>query len=319
MKKHNSYSSLIPGFAGGCLLIVLCSGFGNLMAQDTTAKKATVASDTTAAPVIKKKSYVKDTFEGNYIIDDQTVMVPVKGTFEFDIQHRFGTVENGFSDAFGLFSSATMRLGFTYVAVNNIQIGLGASNEKMEVDGNLKYAMVKQTKDGSMPVSITYYGNAVMDTRKQDNTTTLFVNTSDRFSFYNEIMIARKFGEKLALQISPAYSHFNNLEGYLDANGNVKPIWKNDNFGIGLGGRLQVSDGMSIIANYDQPITQNPAQNPHPNISFGIDMRTSGHDFQIFIGNYSSLMPQNNMLYNQNDYRKGEFLIGFNISRLWNF
>ena len=81
MKKHNSYSSLIPGFAGGCLLIVLCSGFGNLMAQDTTAKKATVASDTTAAPVIKKKSYVKDTFEGNYIIDDQTVMVPVKGTF----------------------------------------------------------------------------------------------------------------------------------------------------------------------------------------------------------------------------------------------
>ena len=320
MKKHNSYSSLIPGFARGCLLIVLCSGFGNLMAQDTTAKKATVAADTTAAaPVVKKKSYVKDTFEGNLLIDDQTVMVPIKGTFAFEIQHRFGTVQHGFSDAFGLFATATMRLGFNYVPVNNLQIGLGASNEKMEVDGNLKYALLKQTKNGSMPVSVTYYGNALMDTRKQDNTTTLFVNTSDRFSFYNEIIIARKFNDKFALQISPGYSHFNNLAGYLDANGKVQPTWNNDQFGIGLGGRLQVSDGMSLIANYDQPLTQNPAQNPRPNISFGIDMRTSGHDFQIFIGNYSSLMPENNMLYNQNNYRKGEFLIGFNISRLWNF
>lgn len=319
MKKHNSYSSLIPGFAGGCLLIVLCSGFGNLMAQDTTAKKATVAADTTAAaPVIKKKSYVKDTFEGNLLIDDQTVMVPIKGTFAFEIQHRFGTVQHGFSDAFGLFAGANMKLNFSYVPVNNLQIGLGASNENMQVDGNIKYSIIKQTRDGSMPVSVTYYGNSIMDTRKADNTT-LFVNTSDRFSFYNEIIIARKFSEYVSIQISPSYSHFNNLQGYQDANGNVMPIYNHDNFAIELGGKFKVSDGMSLIANYDQPVTQNPAQNPHPNISFGIDMRTSGHDFQIFIGNYGSLSPQNNTFFNQNDYKKGEFLIGFNISRLWNF
>jgi len=319
MKKHNSYSSFIPGFARGCLLIVLCSSFGIVMAQDTTAKKAAVSADTTAAvPVIKKKSYVKDTFDGNLLIDDQTVMVPIKGTFAFEIQHRFGTVKNGFSDAFGLFAGANMKLNFSYVPVSNLQIGLGASNENMQVDGNVKFAIIKQTKDGLMPVSVTYYGNSIMDTRKKDNTT-LFVNTSDRFSFYNEIIIARKFSENVSLQISPSYSHFNNLQGYLDAEGNVKPIWNNDNFAIALGGKFKVSDGMSLIANYDQPVTQNPAQNPHPNISFGIEMRTSGHDFQIFIGNYGSLSPQNNTFFNQNDYKKGEFLIGFNISRLWNF
>jgi Membrane bound beta barrel domain (DUF5777) len=303
---------------------------GNLMAQDTTASKSAVkkktavkkteaARDTTVTgPALKKKSYVKNTFEGNFIIDDQTVMVPIKGTFEFDIQHRFGTVNNGFTDLFGLFQGANMKLGFSYTPVNNLQVGFDATNENMIVDLNLKYAILKQTKDGSMPVSITYYGNAAMDTRKKD-ATTLFVTTSDRFSYFNQIIIARKINEKLSLQVSPSYIHFNNLEGYIDASGNVKPIHQNDNFSVSASGRYKISDGSAIIVNYDQPLTQNPAQNPRPNISFGIEMKTSGHDFEIFFGNYSSLIPQNNALFNQNNFTKGQFLIGFNISRLWNF
>jgi hypothetical protein len=169
-----------------------------------------------------------------------------------------------------------------------------------------------------MPVSITYFGDAAMDTRKKDNTT-LFVNTTDRFSFFNQIIVARKFSETLSVQAGVNVSHFNNLEGYLDAAGNVQPVLKNDNFGVSVTGRYKISDETALIANYDQPITQNPANNPHPNISFGIEFKTSGHDFQIFAGNYSSLLPQNNFVYNQNDFKKGQFLIGFNISRLWNF
>jgi hypothetical protein len=322
MKKHDSYSSSIPGFARTCLVILLCLGVGNVMAQkkatkDTAVKKAAVEQDTTA-PVVKKKSYVKNTFDGNFIIDNQTVMVPIKGTFEFDIQHRFGTVNNGFSDLFGIFASATMKLGFSYTPVNNLQIGFDATNEKMMVDLNAKYAILKQTKDGLIPVSITYYGNAAMDTRKKDNTT-LFVTTSDRFSYFNQIIIARKFSEGVSIQIAPSYTHFNNLEGYLNSAGNVMPKWNNDNFSIAASGRFKISESSSLIANYDQPLTQNPTANPRPNISFGIEMKTSGHDFEIFFGNYSSLFPQNNNLFNQNDYRKGQFLIGFNISRLWNF
>ncbi|HEY8782153.1 MAG TPA: DUF5777 family beta-barrel protein [Mucilaginibacter sp.] len=308
MKKQNTNSLSISGFAGSCLLIILCFSLGNAMAQDTTA----------TAPVVKKKSYVKNTFDGNFIIDNQTVMVPMKGTFEFDIQHRFGTVNNGFSDLFGIFASATMKLGFAYTPVNNLQVGFDASNENMLVDWNLKYALLKQTRDGGMPVSITYYGNAAMNTRKKDNTT-LFVTTSDRFSYFNQIIIARKFSEKFSLQISPSVSHFNNLEGYLDSAGKIRPKLKHDNFSIAASGRLKISDGAALIANYDQPLTQNPVGNPRPNISFGIEMRTSGHDFEIFVGNYGSLMPQYNNFFNQNNYLKGQFLIGFNISRLWNF
>jgi hypothetical protein len=87
MKKQNSYSSLSSGFTRVCLLIVLCCSLGNLIAQDSTAPVS----------VAKKSSFVKKTFEGNFILDNQTVMVPIKGTFEFDIQHRFGTTDKGIS------------------------------------------------------------------------------------------------------------------------------------------------------------------------------------------------------------------------------
>ncbi|MDB5145507.1 MAG: hypothetical protein JWQ66_4220 [Mucilaginibacter sp.] len=324
MKKNHISSFSLPAVAGACLLIVLCGSFGTLLAQkkaakDTVHNKTTAVPDTTVvAPAGKRNPYIKNTFEGNYIIDNQTVMVPIKGTFEFDIQHRFGTVNNGFSDLFGMFAGATMKFGFSYTPVNNLQVGFDATNENMEIDLNLKYALLKQTKDGSMPVSITYFGNAMADTRKKD-ATTVFVTTSDRIAYFNQIIIARKFSEKFSLQIAPSYTHFNDLLGYLDANGIVNAIYKNDNFSIAASGRYKISEESSIIVNYDQPLTQNPANNPRPNISFGIEMKTSGHDFEIFFGNYSSLMPENNNVFNQNNYRKGQFLIGFDISRLWNF
>jgi len=324
MKKINNNTPKITRFVRVCLVVALCAGCVNLMAQDKPAKtqavkKTAAARDTTAdAPVAKKKSYTKNTFEGNYIIDNQTVMVPIKGTFEFDIQHRFGTVNNGSADLFGLFAGANMRLAASYVPLKDLQVGLGASNEYMQADFNLKYAILKETKDGSMPVSITYYGNLAADTRKKD-ATTLFVTNSDRLSYFNQIIIARKVSEKFSVQVSPTYSHFNNLEGYLDASGNVLPKLKNDNFSVAVAGRYKISDGSSLIVNYDQPLTQNPLDNPRPNVSFGIEFKTSGHDFEIFFGNYGSLEPQYNNFFNQNDYAKGQFLLGFNISRLWNF
>jgi hypothetical protein len=99
----------------------------------------------------------------------------------------------------------------------------------------------------------------------------------------------------------------------------VKASMKNDHFAIAFGGRFKISNQMGIIVNYDQPITQHPMNNPHPNISFGLDIVTSAHSFQIFATNYAYILPQRNNYFNQNDFTKSQFLIGFNISRLWNF
>src|SRR6478735_3097112 len=112
MKKLNRYILFLKRFGGFCLL---CLGSINIMAQET-------ATDSTKpAPVAKKKA-VKNTFEGNWIQDNQSVMVPIKGTFEMDIQHRFGIVNNGYSDFWGFFAPSNIRLGAGYAPVKNLYV-----------------------------------------------------------------------------------------------------------------------------------------------------------------------------------------------------
>jgi len=291
------------------MMLAIVLGVNELFAQDTTQA---------AAPLVVKKSYVKNTFDGNYIIDNQTVMVPIKGTFEFDIQHRFGTVVHGWKDLGGLFASANMLLGFSYVPIKDVQLGFGATNDRMQVDGNIKYALLKQTKSNKMPVSVTLFANTVMDTRAKSSSLPI-INLQDRLSFFSQLIIARKINEKISLQVGPSLSYFNNVEGYYDDNQLIQSKTNNAHVAISASGKFKLTEGLSLIANYDQPITQHPMNNPNPNISLGLDMKTSGHDFQIFVGNYGYILPQNNNVYNHNDFSKSQFLIGFNISRLWNF
>jgi hypothetical protein len=291
------------------ILAFTLSGLGFAMAQDSTQS---------AKPVVKKKTFVKNTFAGNHIIDNQTVMVPNQGAFEFDIQHRFGTIERGWKDLAGLFASANMLLGVSYVPVKDFQIGFGATNDKMQTVGTLKYALFKQTKDNKMPVSVTLFGNAVMDTRAKTASLPI-VETSDRFSYFTQLIIARKITEKLSLQVGPSLSYYNNVEAYYDASKVIQPKTNNAHLAISVAGKYSLSESVSIIANYDQPLTQHPMDNPNPNLSLGLDFKTSGHEFQVFMGNYGTLIPQQNSVYNHNDFQKSQFSIGFNISRLWFF
>ena len=291
-----------------CLMLVAVLEANQLMAQDSTQ----------AAPVVKKKSYVKNTFDGNHIIDNQTVMVPIKGTFEFDIQHRFGTIEHGWKDLGGLFASANMLLGLSYVPVKDLQVGFGATNDRMQVVGTLKYALLKQTKDNKMPISVTLFANSVMDTRAK-NSSLPIVNVSDRFSYFSQLIIARKITERFSLQVAPSLSYYNNVEAFYTTGNVIQPKTRNEHLAISVAGRYKLSEGLSIMANYDQPLTQHPMNNPNPNLSLGLDMKTSGHEFQVFIGNYGYLLPQTNNVFNHNDFTKSQFSIGFNISRLWNF
>jgi hypothetical protein len=303
MKTIIKHFQHILGFASVCLILSL-----PLSAQDK-------AADSVQTALKSNKKVVKNTFDGNFILDNQSVMVPVKGTFEFDFQHRFGLITNGITDLYGLYSGATIRLGVSYVPIKNLQIGVGSISDPMQVDFNAKYSIFRQTKDNSMPVSVTWYSNAVVDTRSDDN----FVNGGDRFSYFHQLIIARKITDKLSVQVAPNLSHFNSVPGSQpETNGPIYAM-KNEHYAIAFSARYKITSGTGIIVNYDQPLTQHQVSNPRPNISFGVEMVTSAHTFQVFFGNYSAIVPQRNNFYNQNDYTKGQYLIGFNISRLWNF
>ncbi|MDE3183317.1 MAG: hypothetical protein KGM16_07860 [Bacteroidota bacterium] len=310
-----------------CLLVFSSSGF----AQDSAA------IEETPAPV--KVKPVKNTFESAWIIDNQTVMVPIKGTMEMDIQHRFSTVSNGTKDLWGLLgSSANIRLGMTYSPINKLNLGIGITKEKMLLDLSLKYSIITQTP-GKYPVSITYFGDAADDTRKD---ATIFdgsdiKHNTDRYSFFNEIIIARKISDRLSVQIAPSLSHQNAVPGYYtkidtaSGKGTIFKYMKNDHFAVALAARFKLTDVTSLMIDYDQPITKHPSNNPNPNLSFGFEFNTGGHSFQVFFTNFSLLSPQQNNLYNKNNpfeykdkvtntwVKGGQFMIGFNITRLWNY
>jgi Membrane bound beta barrel domain (DUF5777) len=229
MKQLNIKSRSFFGYAVSFLSVLLLAG-GGVMAQTAVPDSAGAA-----APV--KNKPVKNTFESNWIIDNQSVMVPHKGTLEFDIQHRFGIVNHGYSDFYGLFAPSNIRLGITYVPVNNLQLGIGLCKDKMELDFNLKYAILKQTK-GGIPVSLTYYGNMAIDTRSESD----FINGGDRVSYFNQLMVARKFCPKFSAQAAISLSHFNNVPGYIDQDGVIRNRVKNDQLTLSLMGRYKLSN-----------------------------------------------------------------------------
>ena len=262
---------------------------------------------------------VKNTFNSIWLIDDQTVMVPIKGTFEFDLQHRFGLINSEEQDFAGLFAPANIRLGFDYVFVNRLMLGFGITKTNLTWDVNAKYAIFKQMQNGGMPISLTYYGNAAFDTRSKDHFTNPDeIQTVDRISYFNEIIIARKFSDRFSLQAAFSLSHFNTVEAYKNDAGEKVDKYNNNHFEVSLGGKYKVSPVTSVLVNYDQPITTHNVQDPQPSLSFGVEIVTSAHQFQFFMTNFYNITPQRNMLFNNNSISDGAFLLGFNITRLWN-
>jgi Membrane bound beta barrel domain (DUF5777) len=268
---------------------------------------------------------VKNTFESIWHIDQQTVMVPIKGTFEMDIQHRFGIWNKGYKDFYGIFAPSNIRIGLDYVPVNRLLVGLGFTKFSNLWDFYGKYAILKQMEEGGSPVSIDYYFNAAVDTRREEDTQ--FTEGSDRWSFFHQVMIASKISEKFSLQVAGNMSWFNFKELHYDSEGIELGRDQSEHFSVSAIARYKLSNTIGLLVQYDQPISEQEFFDPEPNLSVGFELVTSAHAFQLFIGNFQGLVPQYNHTYNSYDpFNKNlldewdpEYLIGFNITRLWNF
>ncbi len=255
----------------------------------------------------ESEDYPVRLFETSILIDNQTVTTPFKGMLEFEIHHRFGTVNNGFDDLFGLWGPSNIRLGLNYAITDKLVIGAGTSKNYMAQDLSVKYALLRQTESGSMPVSLALYGDMGIDLRSKDN----FGSAADdwreihRLNYFAQVLVARQFS-KLSLQLAPTFIYFNAVEvGY-----------KNANFGFSAGAKYNLFGSHSLILEYDQLLTKqdNPDFDAKPQLAAGWEIGTATHAFQIFIANYHDILGQYNFLYNQNSIADGNFLIGLNIT-----
>ncbi len=264
--------------------------------------------DEKAADASSDKKPVKATFESAELMDVQSVMVPTAKTLTFNIQHRFGTVQNGFTDLYGVYAPANIRMAFNYTPINNLAVGFGYTKFNRYLDLNAKYSILKQTRDGGMPVSVTFFGNVAADTRTDAN----YAKSVYKLSYYAELIIASKLSSKISLQVTPSFSHFNAVDS----------LYKNDVIAVALAGRYKLSPQSSLMVTYVQQLTKYPVNKNFtlkPGVTIGWEIATSAHAFQIFFTNFQGIVPQENIARNSFDFFKGEFLLGFNITRLWNF
>lgn len=251
--------------------------------------------------VVKEVEYERPAFESTSLIENQTDRVYSKGTIEMIMNHRFGLV-NGTNDMIGIWAPANIRIALNYSVTDRITLGFGTTKDSRLQDFSLKGSLLKQTVNGKMPVSVTYYGNVAVSALPKEN----FIYTSSRYSYFNQIIIARKFSKTISFQVAPSYSHYNSVQAPMS----------NDLFAIELGGRAKVTSSMSILLDVNQSISSQEVL-PKSGFSTGVEFSTVGHTFQIFISNYRGIINQTSNMLNQNDFFDGDFTIGFNISRTW--
>jgi len=248
----------------------------------------------------------RDAFEAPILIDNHTVVTPFKGGFEYEIHHRFGTVENGIDDLFGIYAPSNIRMGLNYGITDDIMVGFGTTKDSKLQDLQWKYTFLRQTRSKRIPVTLSYYGNVVLDATSSDN----FGPEEDfkpihRLSYLNQLIIAHRFNFRYSLQVAPSFIYYNAVQQGM----------KNANFGLHAGGRAKLFGSYSFIAEYDQLLTsQEEGFEPKPNLAFGIEIGTATHAFQIFAANYAGIIGQRNFMFNTNDFTEGEFLLGFNIT-----
>ena len=303
---------MIPYTVRFLLIVTLVFSYSWSVAQD---------EEEDSKPRPARKAY-----EGAWLIDNQTDIINTKGTLEMIIQHRFGTVDNGASDLWGIYAPGNIRIGFTYSLLERLSLGVGFAKVNVSnpvIDGNAKFKILQQTRGNEIPVNVTYYGNFAVDTRSEDN----FKNSTGRLSYFHELIVSRRFSSKVSFQVGGVFSHFNAVDS----------LYSNDVYGITAGGRFKLTPQTSIMLEWTEPLVEHEINTvadeslrrdagPNRNISIGAEIATSAHSFQVFFTTYRDNLPQYNLHYNTNAWSKeidGEnklnFLVGFNITRLWGF
>jgi len=258
--------------------------------------------------IVKKEKLERPAFESSFIIDNPTNVILGKNALEAQMYHRFGVINFDKNDMAGIWGSSNIRLGVAYGVHERVTLGFGTTKFNRLLDFNAKVAILRQTRSEKMPVSLTYYGNWTIDARQKDQGYFPY-SMADRWSFFNQLIVARRFSPEFSAQATVSLSHYNVVDQYI----------RNDMVAFSLGARYKVTPNTAILLDYSQPLTAFMKDNPHPGLSFGVEFGTSAHAFQLFIGNYNGIVPQKNYMYNTNDFFDGDILLGFNITRIYNF
>jgi len=228
----------------------------------------------------EEQTYTSATFKTTRIINMHSVENAAAGVMDFRISHRFGFINTGAYDLFGL-DQALMRIGFEYGITDRLMVGMGRSNVNKAYDSFLKYKILRQgSGKHNIPLSVSYFASAVCNTVKwaDPNRDNYF---SSRMQYTHQLLIARKFNNDLSLQLTPTLVHKNLVPTLQD---------KNDILALGFGGRYKLTQRFSVNGEYIYVLPNQITSTFYNSLSLGVDIETGGHVFQLHLTNSTSML-----------------------------
>ena len=250
---------------------------------------------------------VTNAFKSTRVIASHSLENVAAGVLDFRIMHRFGALNTGSYELFGL-DQATIRLGLDYGITDRFTVGFGRSSLYKELDGFLKYKLIWQSKGAkNIPVSVILVTGMTSNMMKWEDPEREN-HTSSRFGYYYQIIAGRKFSNAFTLQVSPMMVHRNLVEKIGD---------HHDVFALELGTRIKFTQRLAITADYFYVFPNQLESQYSSPLSTGFDIETGGHVFQLHFTNAPAMNEKTFITETTGEWGKGDVHFGFNISRVF--
>jgi len=250
-------------------------------------------------------NYAQAIFKGQRLINGHTVVTRKAKELEFIISHRFGRVNGGINEFFGL-DNANVRFSLEYGLTDRFTAGVGRNSFEKVYDGFLKYRLLRQsTGVKNMPINLTLFSSMAIRTQAE-----LQFDVDDfnsKVSYTHQLLIATKFNENVSLQVAPTYVHRNK----------VFDDQENDILALDLGGRFKLNQRMAINVEYVYRMTDELSTDFKDSIGVGLEIETGGHVFHLSFTNSRSMVERGFITETTGDFFDGDIHFGFNISRVF--
>ncbi len=254
-------------------------------------------------------NYTTATFKSTRVLNGHSIERMVPGQLDVRISHRFGTLNSGGYNFFGLDQSNT-HLSMEYGIFKWLMIGVGRGSFEKTFDGFAKFSILRQSSGAKvMPVSVSVLTSVALKSIKfPDQTRTNYF--SSRLAYVAQILVARKINQALSIQLTPSYIHRNLVATELDPN---------DLYALGAGARLKLSKRLSLNGEYYYLVNPKSylSQQVYNPLSVGFDIETGGHVFQLFFTNSLGMIEKSFIGETTSQWKKGGIHFGFNISRVF--
>lgn len=251
-----------------------------------------------------RRELVTATFKGTRVINGHSVETPGAGSLVFLISHRFGALNSGAYNFFGL-DQATIRLGLEYGLTDRLAVGVGRSSLEKTFDGFGKYRLLRQsTGPGAVPVSVTLLATAALSSLRLDPQPER--GDASRLTYAYQALLARKFSSSLSAQLMPTLVHRNYVDRRRDQN-NV--------YALGAALRQKLSKRLALTGEYYYLLPGATAADFRNSLALGFDIETGGHVFQLHFTNSPGMIEKFFIPQTTGNFFQGDIFFGFNISR----